>query len=107
VANLPTFEPIGDRVVVQRKKASDTTRGGIALPDAARETKSIGTIIAVGPGALRGNRLPGDPDRYPLQVKVGDVVLLPLGAQIIHLDEDDGDSEVVICQECQLLSIVK
>jgi chaperonin GroES len=104
---LPEILPIGDRVVVRRKRASDTTPGGIVLPDAVRETKSFGEVIAVGPGALKSNRQPNESERYPLQVKVGDKVILPIGTQIIRLDEDDPDSEVCICQECQLLAIVR
>ena len=105
--NTPDIFPIGDRVIVKRKAASDTTRGGIVLPDAVRETKSIGEVVAVGPGALKSNRQPGELERYPLQVKVGDKVLLPIGTQIIRLDEDDPDSELCICQECQLLAILR
>jgi chaperonin GroES len=104
---LPEIFPIGDRVVVKRKRASDTTPGGIVLPDAVRETKCIGEVIAVGPGALRSFRQAGEAERYPMQTKVGDKVLLPIGTQIIKLDEDDPDSEVCICQECQLLAIVR
>jgi chaperonin GroES len=107
VTKLPTIEPIGDRVVVQRKKASDTTKGGIVLPDAVRETRSIGEIIAIGPGAMRSNRQTGEAERYPMQAKVGDKVLLPMGAQIIKLDDGDDDSEVVVCQEHQLLAILR
>lgn len=106
-AKLPTFEPIGDRVVVQRAKAAGVTKGGIALPDAVRETEQIGTIIAVGPGALRSSRLPEEPERYPMQAKLGDKVLLPPGAPIIKLDQDDPNTEICICPEHALLAIVR
>ena len=104
---LPTFEPIGDRVVVQRRKASGTTKGGIVLPDAARETEQLGTIIAIGPGAVRSTRQPGDPERYSMQAKVGDTVLLPPGAPIIKLDEADLETEICICPEHALLASVR
>ena len=104
---MPVIEPIGDRVVVRRKPANDTTPGGIVLPDAARETKSIGEVIAIGPGALRGFRQPDESERYPMQAQVGDKVILPIGAQIIRLDEDDPTTEVVIAQECTLLAILR
>jgi chaperonin GroES len=105
-AKLPAIYPIGDRVIVKRKAASDTTKGGIVLPDAVRETKSIGEVIAIGPGALRAYRQPGEPERYPMQDKVGDKVILPIGTQIIKLDEDNPDTEVCICCENQLLAIL-
>ena len=104
---MPVFKPVGDRIVVQRKPKSDVTPGGIALPTAAQETKSVGTVIAVGPGALRGWRQPGEDERYPMQVKVGDKVLLPIGTQVIKLDEMDDDSEICIAQENQILAILE
>ena len=104
---MPVIEPIGDRVVVRRKPANDTTPGGIVLPDAAKETRSVGEVIAIGPGALRGFRQPGESERYPMQAQVGDKVILPIGAQIIKLDEDDPTTEVVIAQECTLLAILR
>lgn len=104
---LPVFEPIGNQVVIQRAKAAGITKGGIALPDAVRETEQIGTIIAVGPGALRSNRLPEEPDRYPMQAKVGDKVLMPPGVPIIKLDQDDLNTEVCICPEHALLAIIR
>ena len=108
----PVLEPIGDRVIVKRKRASDTTPGGIVLPDAAQESSRIGEVIAVGPGMFRqfpsGTAMPtANAERYPMQTKVGDKVLLPNGAQIIQLDEGDPDSEVVVCQEVQLLAIFR
>lgn len=106
MSKLPTFEPIGDRVVVQRRKAAGTTKGGIVLPDAVRETEQIGTIVAVGPGALRSSRQPSEPERYPMQAQVGDKVILPPGAPIIKLDEADPETEIVVCPEHALLAIV-
>jgi len=107
VAQLPEIIPIGNMCVVQRKKASDTTKGGIALPDAARETKMLGTVIAVGPGSLRSNRHEGETERYPMQVKVGDKVLLATGTQVLRLDEADPDTELCIAPEHHLLAILK
>jgi co-chaperonin GroES (HSP10) len=110
MANRQSIEPIGDRVVVERRGASNTTPGGIALPDNAIETPRIGTVIAVGPGALRFSAVSNDGivcDRYPMQCNVGDRVLLPHHAEIIRLDPKDAASEVVICQESSLLAILR
>lgn len=102
--------PIGDRVVVQRDKAKAETAGGLALPDHSRENPRFGTIIAIGPGALRP--MPDDKqegalrDRFPLQAKVGDRVLLPYMGEAILLDASKPESEVVVCQEGQLLAIL-
>ena len=70
------IEPIGDRVVVKRNIAIGQTAGGLALPDSAKESPRIGTVVAVGPGALRlfSNELApdGTEDRFPMQCEVGD-----------------------------------
>ncbi len=63
------IQPLGNRLVVQRQEAQ-TTRGGIILPDAAKEKPRQGKVIAVGPGKVdeKGHKA-------PLDVKVGDQVL--------------------------------
>lgn len=102
---IPPMRPIGDQVIVQRKPASDTTAAGLVLVNAAKETPLIGTVIAVGPGQLRGDRRDGQSERHPLQVKVGDKVLLPYGIPGVLLDERNEDSEIVVCPERALLAI--
>ena len=107
------IEPIGDRVFVKRGKAEATTDGGIALPDIAQEHSRIGTVVAVGPGALRpvwdSHFLvdSDDPDRFPMQCKTGDCVLLPHTAEIIKLYPNDPNDEVVVCSEQALLAILR
>jgi chaperonin GroES len=108
------LEPIGDRVVVKRKGLEEKTPGGIALPDAAQESPRIGTVVAVGPGNVKlfsNNLMPptrsDNPERYPMQCRVGDRVLLPYTAEVIRLDPSDKDSDIVVCQESQLLTIIR
>lgn len=104
------IHPIGDRVFVKRDSAADMTPGGIALPDNAKVSKRMGTVVAVGPGAHRAFSAAAathQEDRYPMQCKIGDRVLLPGNAEIISLYPDNPDSEVVVCQECQLLAILR
>ena len=111
------IEPIGDRVVVRREKAKTVTAGGIALPDKAQPNPRVGTVIAIGPGAWRFipiqpllGACPADvarpEDRFPMQCCPGDRVLLPYTAEVLRLDPADEDSEVVVCQENQLLAIL-
>jgi co-chaperonin GroES (HSP10) len=102
---VPTMLPIGEQVIIQRKPASDKTPAGLVLVNAAKETPLIGTVIAVGPGQLRGDCKDGQTERYPMQVKVGDKVLLPYGIPGVLLDERNEDSEIVVCPERALLAI--
>jgi len=59
------MKPINDRVVVQPATAEETTKGGIIIPDTAKEKPQRGTVIAVGPGK----------DDIKMTVKKGDTVL--------------------------------
>lgn len=64
------FRPLHDRVVVRRIDAEEKTRGGIIIPDTAREKPQEGEVVAVGPGG-RNER----GELVPLDVKAGDTVL--------------------------------
>ena len=57
------FRPLHDRVVVKRIDAEEKTKGGIIIPDTAREKPSQGEITAIGPGRPRRGRQ-ADPDRH-------------------------------------------
>ena len=64
------FRPLHDRVVVRRLEGEEKTKGGIIIPDTAKEKPQEGEIVAVGPGAR------DDAGKVnPLDVKVGDKVL--------------------------------
>jgi chaperonin GroES len=60
-----TFRPIGDRVLVKPAEAEETTKGGIIIPDTAKEKPQRGKVIAIGTGKKD----------EPITVKVGDTVL--------------------------------
>ena len=60
-----TMKPINDRVVVKPSEAEETTKGGIIIPDTAKEKPQRGEVVAVGPGK----------DGNLMTVQVGDVVL--------------------------------
>lgn len=92
------LQPLGDRVVIKPKTREETTRGGIVLPDTAKEKPQEGSILAAGPG-----RTLEDGTRVPMDVKVGDNVLYAKYAGTEYrLDEED----VLILKESDILAIV-
>jgi chaperonin GroES len=64
------IKPLDDRVVVEALPADEKTKGGIVLPEAAKEKPQQGKVIAVGPG-----RLTKDGTRVPPNLKKGDTVV--------------------------------
>ena len=69
-AKKMTIRPLGDRVVVRPLEAADQMKGGLYIPDTAKERPQEGEIVAVGAG-----KLDKDGNRMELDVKVGDRVL--------------------------------
>jgi chaperonin GroES len=65
------IQPLYDRVIVKRVKEEEKTKGGIIIPDTAKEKPIMGTVVAVGSGKIegKGNK------RVPLEIKEGDKVL--------------------------------
>lgn len=64
------LKPLHDRIVVQTVEKEDKTKGGILLPDSAREKPLRGKVLAVGPG-----RFSDEGKRVPMEVKVDDEIL--------------------------------
>ena len=64
------FRPLHDRVVVRRIDAEEKTKGGIIIPDTAKEKPQEGEVVAVGPGRIDDNG-----NRVPIDVAVGDRVI--------------------------------
>jgi chaperonin GroES len=93
------IEPLGDKVVVKRTEAEETTAGGIVLPDAAREKPQEGRVLSVGNG-----RLLADGSRGELQVQEGDRVLFSnyAGTEI----EVDG-GQLLIMNESDILAVMQ
>jgi chaperonin GroES len=79
------IKPLADRVIVKPIEKEEVTKGGIVLPDTAKEKPQEGEIIAVGPG-----RMGEDGKRIPLDVKVGDRVVYAkyAGTELKYEDED-------------------
>ena len=63
------LRPLGDRVVIKPLAREEVTKGGIVLPDTAKEKPQQGEIVAVGPGRYEEGK------RVPMDLKVGDKVL--------------------------------
>lgn len=90
------LQPLGDRVVVQPSQEEEVSKGGIILPDTAKEKPQRGMIIAVGPG-----RLDEEGKRIPMEVKKGDKVIYSkyAGSEI-----KQDDKEVLILRESDILA---
>jgi len=92
------LKPLHDRVLVKRIEEGEQKRGGIIIPDTAKEKPMEGKIVAVGTG-----RLEKDGKRTPLEVKVGDRILFGKYAGTeIKLD----DKEHVILREDEILGVI-
>jgi chaperonin GroES len=90
------LQPLGDRVVVQPTPKEEVTKGGIVLPDTAKEKPQEGKVIAVGPG-----RLGDDGKRIAMDVKVGDIVIY---AKYGGTEIKEGDEELIILRESDILA---
>jgi chaperonin GroES len=90
------LQPLGDRVVIKPQPKEEITKGGIVLPDTAKEKPMDGKILAVGPGSLDDSG-----KRVPLDVKVGDIVIYAkyAGTEI----KEDGE-ELIILRESDILA---
>lgn len=64
------IRPLQDRIIVKRMEEEERTKGGIIIPDTAKEKPQEGEVIAVGPG-----KVTDDGKKIPMEVKVGDRVL--------------------------------
>ncbi|HEV2099397.1 MAG TPA: co-chaperone GroES [Stellaceae bacterium] len=93
------FKPLQDRVLVRRIDEEEKSRGGIIIPDTAREKPMEGEVLAAGPGA-RGE----DGKLHPLDVKVGDRVLFgKWSGTEIKIDGED----LVIMKESDIMGVVE
>jgi len=93
-----SITPLGDNVIVERLEAQKTTKGGIVLPDSAKEKPREGIVIAVGEG-----RLSEDGKRIPVSVKPKDRVIFSsyAGTEVKY-----AGSEYLIVREEEILAVV-
>jgi chaperonin GroES len=90
------LQPLADRLVVKPIEREEMTKGGIILPDTAKEKPQDGEVLAVGPG-----RLSDDGKRIPMSVAVGDrVVYSKYGGTEIKIDDED----LIILRESDILA---
>ena len=91
--------PLNDRILVKRLEEEETTKGGIIIPDSAKEKPAEGEIVAVGNGKLNDKG-----ERIPLEVKAGDRVLFSkYGGTDVKLDGEDH----LIMREDDILAVVE
>ena len=93
------FRPLHDRVVVKRIDAEEKTRGGIIIPDTAKEKPQEGEVIAVGPGSRdETGKL------VPLDVRVGDRILFgKWSGTEVKIDGDD----LLIMKESDIMGVIE
>ena len=92
------IRPLHDRVLVKRIELQEQVRGGIIIPDTAKEKPQEAEVVAVGPG-----KLTDDGKRTPLEVQPGDRVLMgKYSGSEIKID----DTDYVICREDEILAVI-
>ena len=93
------LKPLGDRIVVKVLTREEKTRGGIVLPDTAKEKPTEGEVIAVGTGKILDNG-----QKQPVEVKVGDRIIFSKYAGTEVKVEDE---ELVIFSQRDVLAIIE
>ena len=94
-----TIRPLHDRVIIKRLDEEEQVRGGIIIPDTAKEKPQQGEVIAAGEGKFRE-----DGTRQPLDVEAGDRVLFgKYGGSEVKID----DEEYLIMREDEILGVFR
>lgn len=97
-ASKTKLRPLADRIVVKPILAEEKTRGGIVLPETAKEKPQEGEVLAVGPG-----RVLDDGKRHPVDVKEGDRVLYAkYGGTEVKIEGE----EYLLISEKDILAVV-
>ena len=92
------IRPLHDRVLVKRVELQEQVRGGIIIPDTAKEKPQEAEVVAVGPG-----KLTDEGKRTPLEVQPGDRILMgKYSGSEIKID----DTDYVICREDEILAVI-
>jgi chaperonin GroES len=93
-----TIRPLGEKVLIQRLEAEEVTKGGIVLPDTAKEKPQEGTVVALGDGKLLD-----DGTRSEFQVAQGDRVLF---ASYAGTDIKVDGEEYLLMSESDILAVI-
>ena len=92
-------KPLHDRVLVKRFEENEIVKGGIIIPDTAKEKPMEGEVVAAGPGKMRD-----DGKRSPLDVKTGDRILFgKYSGTEIKIDDQD----YIIMREEEILAVLE
>jgi chaperonin GroES len=91
--------PLHDRVLIRRLEEKEVVKGGIIIPDTAKEKPQEAEVVAVGPGKLDDNG-----KRMPIDVKKGDRILI---GKYSGSDIKIGDDEFVIVREDEILGVLE
>jgi len=93
------IRPLNDRILVKRLEEEQKTKGGIIIPDSAKEKPAEGEVVAVGAGKANDKG-----DRIPVQVKAGDRVLFSkYGGSDVKID----GQEYLIMREDDILGVIE
>ncbi|GIK52234.1 MAG: co-chaperone GroES [Planctomycetaceae bacterium] len=96
---MAKVRPLNDKILIERSKAEEKTKGGIILPDGAKEKPKEGVIVAVGDG-----RFTDSGERVPFQVKKGDRVLFKsYSGTDVKLD----GKEYILMSEEDILAVIE
>jgi chaperonin GroES len=93
------IQPLADRVVVKALEETEQMRGGLYIPDTAKEKPQQGEVVAVGPG-----KLTDDGKRVPNELKAGDRVLY---GKYSGTEVTVGDEQYLILRESDVLAVIK
>ena len=96
---MKKIRPLQDRILVKRLEEKETKKGGIIIPDTAKEKPQEGEVIAVGPG-----KVTDDGKRQPMEVKAGDKILF---GKYSGSEVKLGDEEYLIMREEDVLGILQ
>lgn len=96
--SAPKIRPLGEKVLLQRLEAEEKTKGGIVLPDTAREKPQRGKVLAVGDGKVLD-----DGSRAGFQVSKGDIVLF---ASYAGTEIKVGGEEYMLMDESDILAVL-
>jgi len=94
-----SIRPLHDRVVVKRIEEETTSAGGIVIPDSAKEKPMRGEILAVGTG-----KISAEGKVFPLDVKVGDVVLF---GKYSGTEVKLNDSDMLVLREEDIMGVIE
>ena len=93
---MATFTPLGERIVIKPMEQEAQTKGGILLPDTAKEKPQEGEVVAVGPG-----RVAEDGSRIAMELSIGDKVIY---SKYAGTEYEDGEEEYLIMRESDVLA---